>query len=718
MHSRALLAAALVAGCAAPSAPPADGTPTPPPPAAAPATPAPPPTAAPAEIAAAPEASAPITPGVLASLFGSEYERALAAVGLERRDARCTAADMAVASQGQFRVPLYEALQSDPTLADRYARTFRDAAFAAAPSAEKAVSFAAARIGAGVRMTLLGDPLKDEATVANDAVALELSLRGLLAPSIPPTDSVPPKVRAAAALVLRAARRAREWRKRALGGEEITFGVPLASPGNEAAEDTLLLSEDDEDPARRVEFERVLASVDLPYMARAAAEVALAAELAGKWVAEIGPTEPFEWRCATPSGEVLLRGGGDDADGDADGGPFLLRIDTGGNDAYAAGAASSPSCPVSVLIDATGNDTYRGRPGAPAFGAGWRGVGVLLDLAGDDRYELGEGRSLGLGAGVLGAGILVDTAGDDRYAGTDFCMGAATAGFGVLCDLGGTDRYEALSYSQGFGFVRGSGLLVDLAGDDVYALDDTPGRRASPQSKEHNISLGQGAGYGLRSDYLDGHSLAGGVGILADREGNDRYACGVFGQGVGYWMGVGLLLEGGGSDTYSGIWYCQGATAHFAVGILDDASGDDTYTATLNMAQGAGHDYAVGVLLDRRGNDRYDAPNLSLGSGNADGVGLFVDAGGDDAYRSLGLTLGGASVATPADAPSLRHGSLTLGVFVDLGGTDAYLDREGKPHPFAGEGLLWTWSGRAGAVPFSNERGAGIDAAGDPPRKP
>ncbi|HEU4395121.1 MAG TPA: hypothetical protein VFS92_06115, partial [Planctomycetota bacterium] len=165
-------------------------------------------------------------------------------------------------------------------------------------------------------------------------------------------------------------------------------------------------------------------------------------------------------------------------------------------------------------------------------------------------------------------------------------------------------------------------------------------------------------------------------------------------------------------------WYCQGATAHFAVGILDDASGDDTYTATLNMAQGAGHDYAVGVLLDRRGNDRYDAPNLSLGSGNADGVGLFVDAGGDDAYRSLGLTLGGASVATPADAPSLRHGSLTLGIFLDLGGTDTYLDREGKPQPFAGEGLLWTWSGRAGAVPFSNERGAGLDAGGDPPRKP
>ncbi|HEU4394010.1 MAG TPA: hypothetical protein VFS92_00470, partial [Planctomycetota bacterium] len=527
MHRRALLAAALVAGCAAPAAPPQPQRP----PAAPPQLPTSP-GAAQTAAPPVPGLEVPRDPGVLASLFGAEYERALAAVGLDRRDARCTAADMAVASQGRFRVPLYEALQSDPTLADRYARTFRDAAFAAAPSAEKAVSFAAARIGAGVRMTLLGDPLKDEASAAENPLALDAALEALGATAVPPTASLPPKARASAALVLRAAKRAEEWVVRGIGaGATAARFFELESPATLAADETLLLAADDEDVRSRVAFEKRAAAVDLPYLARAAAEVALAAELAGKWIAEAGPTAPFEWRCRTPLGEVLLRGGGDDADGDADGGPFLLRIDTGGNDAYAAGAATTDRCPVSVLIDAAGNDTYRGRPGSPAFGAGWRGVAVLLDLAGNDRYELGEGRSLGLGAGVLGAGILVDAGGDDRYHGTDFCMGAATAGFGVLCDLGGTDRYEALSYSQGFGFVLGSGLLVDLAGDDVYVLDDTPGRRASPQSKEHNVSLGQGAGYGLRSDYLDGHSLAGGVGILADREGNDSYSCGVFGQG-------------------------------------------------------------------------------------------------------------------------------------------------------------------------------------------
>jgi len=115
------------------------------------------------------------------------------------------------------------------------------------------------------------------------------------------------------------------------------------------------------------------------------------------------------------------------------------------------------------------------------------------------------------------------------------------------------------------------------------------------------------------------------------------------------------------------------------------------------------------VLIDRGGRDVYSAPNLSLGAGNANGIGLFVDAGGDDSYRSKGVTLGMASVATPADAPTVRHGSLTLGVFLDLGGKDSYLDGDGRPFAFAADGLLWRQAERAGKPAFSNERGVGID---------
>ena len=57
-------------------------------------------------------------------------------------------------------------------------------------------------------------------------------------------------------------------------------------------------------------------------------------------------------------------------------------------------------------------------------------------------------------------------------------------------------------------------------------------------------------GNGRRGDYLDGHSLAGGVGILFDQEGIDHYVSGVFGQGVGYWEGVGILWDAAGDDVY------------------------------------------------------------------------------------------------------------------------------------------------------------------------
>ncbi len=642
-----------------------------------------------------PVPSVPPVPEALRSVFGEEYDRALLEIGLTRETARVTPSDLAIMSSGRFPLPLYEALQADPTLADRYARTLRAGAFAAADSLAGMSSYAAARVDAVVRLGLLGDPMEAEMKEAEKEGALEAALeevQGEPGTKAPSASGVPAPVRTAAALVLRAERRSTRWLM--LAFHEGTL------PGT-AADATVVLAKEETDDLRK-DFEGKAAGVDLRYLARAAAEIAMAADRASALIADLKETPPFEYRCETRQGAVLLRGGGDDADTNADAGAYLLRIDTGGNDRYSSGAAAS-YCGVSVLIDVAGNDAYDSPPDAPAFGAGHYGVGLLVDLAGNDRYTLRGDRALGLGAGVFGVGALLDRAGDDTYSGTGFCQGAGAVGWGTLTDLGGKDTYDAYFYSQGFGFVRGAGVLTDLAGDDVYTLNDTDIKSPSAQSKEHNSSLGQGFGFGVRADYTDGHSLAGGVGILADREGNDRYSCAVFGQGGGYWMGVGMLLDGAGNDAYSGLWYVQGACAHFAVGILDDGGGDDTYLATMNMAQGAGHDYSTGVLLDRAGNDSYTAPNLSLGGGNADGVGILVDAGGDDVYRSQGITLGFASVATPADAPTLRHGSLTLGVFLDLGGRDAY------PAEFAGDGRTWTQAGRQGKAPSSNERGVGRD---------
>ena len=413
-----------------------------------------------------------------------------------------------------------------------------------------------------------------------------------------------------------------------------------------------------------------------------------------------------------------MHGAGDDSYGAR---PYLLVIDTAGNDLYRGGGATlDADHGISVLIDAAGNDRYVQAPELdrldvasapsrkrsdlpPAFGAGVMGIGILADLDGDDRYAA---LNRSEGSGLLGAGILWDRAGNDRYDAYTTSQGSGTAGVGLLADLAGSDRYLCFTTSQAFGGVRGFGMLVDAgAGDDSYEANDTVIDFPSPQSAQHNASLSQGAGFGRRADYLDGHSLAGGIGVLVDEAGANRYLCGIFGQCVGYWYGAGVLCGGTGPDLYRGAWYVQGASAHYAVGALVEAGGDDRYTATMNMAQGAGHDFGPGILDDASGSDRYEAPNLSLGGGNANGIGLFHDHAGDDTYvAAAGTTTLGRASADPAVKGSLRERNLTVGLFLDTGGRDRY--PEGMK--WARDGAAWTMTD-SGAGPFPSVRGGGLD---------
>jgi hypothetical protein len=319
---------------------------------------------------------------------------------------------------------------------------------------------------------------------------------------------------------------------------------------------------------------------------------------------------------------------------------------------------------VSIVIDFEGDDDYGGEIGP---GTGIAGYGIVVDLSGNDSYRAAR---MGVGTGIFGAGMILDREGNDEYTTDLYGEGAGLFGTGVVSDLSGDDRYTGFQGCQGFGFVKGCGLLVDREGNDTYVARDDTVKYASSQTKEHNVSLSQGAGFGVRADFTDGHSLAGGVGMLVDGNGDDRYSCGVFGQGCGYWYGLGFLVDYEGNDAYDGIWYVQGAGAHFAVGVLMDSTGSDTFRATMNMAQGAGHDFTLGVLCDYEGSDHHDVPNLSLGSGNANGMGLFIDHSGDDEYMTRGgITLGRASTDSRG---GLRDYMRTIGVFIDGGGRDRY----------------------------------------------
>ncbi len=354
--------------------------------------------------------------------------------------------------------------------------------------------------------------------------------------------------------------------------------------------------------------------------------------------------------------------------------PPLLILDGGGNDVYRF-SGYPQSYPLSAIIDLSGDDQYISTDSTkPGIGGAVMGMATIIDKAGDDHYK---GWALTQGAGIFGVGIVLDYQGNDIYASESYAQGCGAFGIGILADSSGNDSLYCIIASQGFGYSKGCGLLINFEGDDKYIAEDSVLINPSSQTKEHNSSLAQGVGFGKRADYIDGHSWAGGVGILCDMKGEDLYSAGLFAQGCAYWFSVGLLLDGEGDDTYNGVWYVQGSGAHFAVGYLDDFGGNDKYTASMNMAMGAGHDFTIGYLNERSGNDTYFAPNLSLGGGNANGMGIFHDHLGEDVYITHGgTTLGRANVSKKGAREFLQ----VFGIFIDGDGNDTYNQPYAKNH--------------------------------------
>ncbi|HEX7318767.1 MAG TPA: hypothetical protein VF399_00210 [bacterium] len=416
-------------------------------------------------------------------------------------------------------------------------------------------------------------------------------------------------------------------------------------------------------------LESLIDAVDFKGLAAGAMDLGYVLQAATGIMKNIKIDKPV--RCSSRLGRIAIGTTGHET---YDDGFYLLIIDFGGDDEYVSCGVSGKNNPVSVLIDYDGDDIYRGHIGP---GTGICGYGIVIDLNGNDQYRA---EKIGLGTGVFGEGIIFDNGGNDTYDADVYGEGAGLFGAGIISDLSGDDRYTAFECSQGFGFVKGCGILVDKDGNDTYIARDDTVKYASSQSSEHNASLSQGVGFGVRADYTDGHSLAGGVGMLIDGKGADQYSCGVFGQGCGYWFGTGILVDYEGNDEYNGVWYTQGAGAHFAIGVLLDSTGNDKYVSTMNMAQGAGHDFTLGLLVDYSGDDAYDAPNLSLGSGNANGMGLFMDMTGNDSYITHGgITLGGASTASRG---GLRDMMKTLGIFIDGKGHDSYKEPSTRDHKY------------------------------------
>ena len=374
--------------------------------------------------------------------------------------------------------------------------------------------------------------------------------------------------------------------------------------------------------------------------------------------------------------------------------PVAVLVDLGGDDAYTGTVAASFDAdhPNSLVIDLAGDDVYRGK----AFGlaTGRLGVGMLVDLAGDDTYRLALGTG---GAGFGGIGILCDAQGRDTYTGSKWTQGVAIGGIGLLLDLAGDDTHTSHGYAIGLGGPGGAGAVIDVAGNDSYQcghkIPSGYNRADAPNAKPGDprfqfMALGMGMGLGrrilARKPQDQAYSLAGGVGMVIDVAGKDRYDSSNFSQGCGYFFGVGLKLDLAGDDVHGAARYGHASGAHFGMGLFIDYDGNDTYkSAGPTYNGGCAWDHSAFLFIEAGNTDDAYEWERSAGPARAD-IGswsVFAEMGGSDRYATrTGLA---------------RTSRNSLAVFYDGAGKDDYtgVKGSGKTEPANGKTLPYGTGG-------------------------
>ncbi len=493
------------------------------------------------------------------------------------------------------------------------------------------------------------------------------------------------------------------------------------------------------------ELDDIAATIDLPSMHYAALKTAAAAEKAERTLRRFIRDVPadFALELPTPYGTIAvfsaertrqaasvnaLRGElPSSMPGwfEYDATNSLLILDFGRHTVYqgTAGANSSLSNPVSVVIDLGGDDYYGYNRNAypPTTGVGLCGIGLVLDSRGDDHYS---GSTYAQGAGLFGVGVLCDRSGNDIYTAELSAQGAGYFGIGLCLDGTGDDSYYIYGDGQGMGGVGGGiGVCASFDGDDTYTAEpfaEKYNRGDYHSQNKINGNNAQGAGYGRRGDGSDGHAWAGGLGAILDIHGNDHYFSGNWTLGVGYWFATGIALDKTGDDFYESCYFTQGSGAHFCNGILIDEAGNDRHELfeTAGAALGFGWDFTNAFLINKGGDDTYRAKMISMGLAQIRSTALLIDIGGDDTYY-LGKGTPGLGEATWREGYG-KPGKLTtyyayansFGGFIDIGGADRYFsftDSTETAHPRAIDNTMWLMPARTDSLFGQNNYGVGID---------
>ncbi|MEE2894264.1 MAG: hypothetical protein VX726_00845 [Planctomycetota bacterium] len=697
--------------------------------------------------------------GEAAPLFAEALELA----GLEESDFRFDPGVVAAWGGDRWRSPIFDLFFEDPWKCSPYAREHATAIREAAPSLHDLQYLAQSDTGIRVRDNYYGSFLTEagnrvdrdgDRALAEALARLDAGGADEIAAS-PEYLAIPATVREAVALVLHAVADAEAYRRIALVEPLATAGIDLEWARDRAFEECFWRAADDDDAnlggeakfdevRRMLRTERMMESIDRHLLARGGNLLALAVDAAIETLPAPGSVDApglavtFDTRLGT----VRILGTSDDSI-EPDG-HDLLAIDLGGDDRWSRGGASGHPArhPIGIAIDLAGDDRYEapsgeawrrrfetgprgGEPGfrqeipeehEPSFGSGVAGYGILVDVEGDDSYLAPVA---GLGCGLLGHGSLLDRAGDDRYRGDAGCIGSGTFGTGILADLEGDDEYRLAHKGMGYGGTLGAGILVDTEGDDAYLAEVDHVKYSWFDDFGTQLNMTQGFGYGRRADMDDGHSWAGGVGILADGGGgNDVYRCGIYGIGCAYWYALGVLHDDGGDDRYTSDSYSIASPPHFAVGIVIDESGDDVWRGRSSRACGFGRDFSLGWFEEGGGDDVYLCSDSAFGIGNVNGLGVCWDKGGDDTWCARSNSFGQPYI----EARGRRDLPINAGLFIDQGGRDRYLrvpegtstwelDPEDlppmEPWEFLGDGARHHWRDH---LPTPGSTGAAIDA--------
>lgn len=287
-----------------------------------------------------------------------------------------------------------------------------------------------------------------------------------------------------------------------------------------------------------------------------------------------------------------------------------ILFDKEGNDDYWAQTSSQGAgyFGFGIAVDCDGNDTYYIYGDGQGMGGVGGGIGCLADYNGDDVYiaepsaevvnrgdyhsdfkiNLNNAQGAGFGrhgdgsdghSWAGGVGALIDIKGDDKYESGNWSLGCGYwFGTGICYDGEGNDEYRSVYFTQASGAHFCNGVLIDEKGNDKHLLYETAG-----------------AALAFGWDYTNA--------LYVDREGDDIYEAKIISYGLSQIRSFAFFFEMGGDDSYLFNKDQQG----FGAGTFRD-----DYATPGELMTYYYYSKSAGIFIEADGNDTYLIRNDSV----------------------------------------------------------------------------------------------------------